>query len=246
MLGDDQEPRKVWPKFGRVTAGPKIAFSPSPGKPHYLLRARTWLAISTRQSPRSAPGLADVHQCLGRPHDTASSQQLLIHSASQPRWVQPSVKPWYEPSTHPYRSAPVCPMFITAQAEHTTALISRGIPIHSARQPRTCAAKRVALLRSQRSPAPLHPRVPQWGMGSSGLVPSAYKEQLWGCQASLNPGAGPAAAPRSPTHGNRPTTPHPLTNIFHTSAALYLFSYLLTLISSMLEWRCTERVTWLA
>ena len=40
-------------------------------------------------------------------------------------------------------------------------------------------------------------------------APDAYKELLWGCLASLNPGAGPAAAPRSPPRGNLRTTPHP-------------------------------------
>ena len=45
-------------------------------------------------------------------------------------------------------------------------------------------------------------------LGPSASVPGSYKEQLWGCLASLNPGAGPVAAPRSP-RGNLPTTPHP-------------------------------------
>ena len=44
-------------------------------------------------------------------------------------------------------------------------------------------------------------------MGAS--IPGTYKERFWGCLASLNPGAGPAAAPRSPPRGNLPTTPHP-------------------------------------
>ena len=33
-------------------------------------------------------------------------------------------------------------------------------------------------------------------------APGAYKERLWGCLGSLKPGAGPAAAPRSPPRGN--------------------------------------------
>ena len=36
------------------------------------------------------------------------------------------------------------------------------------------------------------------GMGTPGV----YKERLWGCLASLNPGAAPAAAPLSPPRGN--------------------------------------------
>ena len=46
-----------------------------------------------------------------------------------------------------------------------------------------------------------------------------YKEQLWGCLASLNPGAGPAAAPRSPPRGNlRPRHSLPMDPglVFHT------------------------------
>ena len=33
-------------------------------------------------------------------------------------------------------------------------------------------------------------------------TPGTYKERLRGCLASLNSGAGPAAAPRSPPRGN--------------------------------------------
>ena len=40
-------------------------------------------------------------------------------------------------------------------------------------------------------------------------TPCTYKEQLGGCLASLNTGAGPTAAPRSPPCGNLSTTPHP-------------------------------------
>ena len=47
-------------------------------------------------------------------------------------------------------------------------------------------------------------------------TPGTYKEWLWGFLASLNPGAGPAAARRSPPRGNLPTTPHPR----QTSSAL--------------------------
>ena len=43
----------------------------------------------------------------------------------------------------------------------------------------------------------------------SASAPGAYKERLWGCLASLNPGAGPAAASRSPPRRNLHTTPHP-------------------------------------
>ena len=50
-----------------------------------------------------------------------------------------------------------------------------------------------------------------WGpLSSSGAsntrsasAPSTFKEQRWGCLASLNPGAGPVAAPHSPLRGNR-------------------------------------------
>ena len=51
----------------------------------------------------------------------------------------------------------------------------------------------------------------------SASSPSTYKEQRSGCSTSLNPGAGPVAAPRSPHHGNLPTTPHPR----WASSALY-------------------------
>ena len=39
--------------------------------------------------------------------------------------------------------------------------------------------------------------------------PGTYKDERSGCLTSLNSGAGPAAAPRSPPPGNLPTTPHP-------------------------------------
>ena len=65
------------------------------------------------------------------PGTIISIQQPLI----QPRRVQPSVKPCYEPSAQPSHSATVCPILITAQADHTTPLISRWTLILSANQP---------------------------------------------------------------------------------------------------------------
>ena len=53
----------------------------------------------------------------------------------------------------------------------------------------------------------------QAALGASNTLiastPGTYKEEHWGCLASLNTGAGPAAAPRSPPRGNLPTTTHP-------------------------------------
>ena len=52
-------------------------------------------------------------------------------------------------------------------------------------------------------------------------APGTYKERLWGCLASLNPGAGLAAAPRSPPCGNLPTTPHPDGRLLHLGSPLH-------------------------
>ena len=63
---------------------------------------------------------------------------------------------------------------------------------------------RVTRLRAQRSPTAR----PGASTAQLSSAPCTYKEHLRGCLASLNTGAGPAEAPRSP-HGNLPTTPHP-------------------------------------
>ena len=119
---------------------------------------------------------------------------------------QPTVQPTWEPSWSR----------LTAPAAQ--ALRWPAISLPSSR-PSSCAANRDA---GQRSPwRPLNRIGPQGparrvrtsSPGASNTLtasaPGTYKEEHWGCLASLNTGAGPVAAPRSPPRGNLPTTPYP-------------------------------------
>ena len=135
------------------------------------------------------------------------------------------MKSFYEPSAQPPSSAPVCPMFI---ADQTTPLISRRPSSSHPASPQLVQPSvtpccylsahplhRMVLVALADKGA-LHPTVPQLLEDT----PSAYKERLRGCLASLNPGAGPASAPRSPPRRNLPTTFTPDRRLPHLGSPL--------------------------
>ena len=78
---------------------------------------------------------------------------------------------------------------------------------------------REALMRAQRSPTLAAPPDDRRGSQQAqahcihrclnGAWTWACPVHIMGCLTSLNSGAGPAAAPRSPPRGHLPTTPHP-------------------------------------